>query len=126
MIPAIIGSVLFGLIVILYILLVFGAPLGEYAMGGKYRVVPVKNRAMIVIAIVVQLFGIVMLLHAGGIINTVLPVKVVKIACYVFAVYLSLNVLMNIASKSKKEKIVMAPLSLIVAICYWIVAFSMG
>lgn len=81
---------------------------------------------MIVIAIVVQLFGIVMLLHAGGIINTVLPVKVVKIACYVFAVYLSLNVLMNIASKSKKEKIVMAPLSLIVAICYWIVAFSMG
>ncbi|MCC8147027.1 MAG: hypothetical protein LIO93_11480 [Bacteroidales bacterium] len=72
----------------------------------------------------IQLFGIAVLLDSGGIINTGLPIKVIEIACYVYAVYLSLNVLMNMASKSKKEKMFMTPLSLIVAVCFWIEALS--
>lgn len=122
MIPALIGSALFGLIVILYILLVFGAPLGEYAMGGRHRVMPLKSRITTAIAVLVQLSGIAVLLHGGGIVDTGLPGNVVKVGCYVFAVYLSLNVFMNIVSKSKKEKLFMTPLSFIVAVCFWMVA----
>lgn len=124
MIPALIGSILFCLTVILYILLILGMPLGEYVMGGQHRVMPVKNRIMTTIAVIIQLFGIAVLLHGGGIIDTGLPFNVVKISCYIFAIYLSLNVLMNIASKSKKEKIFMTPLSLVVAVCFWIVAIE--
>ncbi|MDU1892325.1 MAG: hypothetical protein E6767_16695 [Dysgonomonas sp.] len=124
-IVALIGTILFALTVILYILLIFGAPLGEYAMGGQHRILPTKNRIITTIALIIQLFGIVVLLQGGGIINTCLSTNVIRIACYVFAVYLSLNVLMNIASKSKKEKMLMAPLSLIVAACYWILALEL-
>ena len=35
MISALIGSFLFGMVIVLYILIVLGFPLGEYAMGGK-------------------------------------------------------------------------------------------
>jgi len=124
MIPALIGSALFGLTMILYILLVFGVPLGEYAMGGKYRVMPLKSRIVTAVTVVIQLFGIVVLLHGGGIIDSGLPGSIVKVACYVYAIYLSLNVLMNIASKSKKEKLFMTPLSFIVAVCFWMVAMG--
>ncbi len=36
----------------------------------------------------------------------------------VMAVYLSLNVVVNFISKSKKEKYIMTPLSLLTAICF--------
>jgi hypothetical protein len=38
--------------------------------------------------------------------------------CYFFAAYLILNTVMNILSKSKKERLVMTPLSLVTAICF--------
>ena len=34
----------------------------------------------------------------------------------------NLNTVMNCISKSKKEKVVMTPLSLISAICFWVTA----
>ncbi len=40
---------------------------------------------------------------------------------YFFAAYFSLNVVMNLFSKSKKEKILMTPLSLIASACLWLV-----
>lgn len=48
--------------------------------------------------------------------------KVTKIIGIVMAIYLSLNTVMNFVSKSKKEKYIMTPLSLISVICFWITA----
>jgi len=36
-----------------------------------------------------------------------------------------LNTIMNMISKSRKEKYVMTPLSFIAGICFWITAFQM-
>ncbi|MFV0331517.1 MAG: hypothetical protein ACK5KL_17125 [Dysgonomonas sp.] len=71
MIFALIGSILFGLIVIFYLLLVFGVPLGEYAMGGQQKVLSGKNRVAVALAIILQIFGIFALLQAGGLIASV-------------------------------------------------------
>lgn len=124
MTSAVIGATLFGAIVILYMAICLGAPLGEYAMGGKYKVVPLRNRAAIAVSILIQLFGIVVLLQQGDVVRAGLPDEVVRISCYVFAIYLTLNVFMNVISKSKKERWVMTPLSAIVAACYWLVIFG--
>ena len=124
MTSAVIGATLFGAIVILYMAICLGAPLGEYAMGGKYKVVPLRNRAAIAVSILIQLFGIVVLLQQGNVMQVGLPEGVVRISCYVFAVYLSLNVFMNAFSRSKKERWMMTPLSAIVATCYWLVIFG--
>lgn len=123
-IAAITGSILFSLTVILYILLAAGAPLGEYAMGGANKVLPPKVRTMVVFAILIQIFGIIILLQAGGIIDSAIPPQVVKTGCYVYAIYLSVNVVMNLFSKSNKERLLMTPLSAITATCFWVAALS--
>ena len=48
--------------------------------------------------------------------------NVTKIIGIVMAIYLSLNTVMNLISKSKKEKYIMTPLSFVTAICFWITA----
>ena len=83
MIPAYIGALIFGLTTVLYILFLLGDTLGEYAMGGKHRIIPDKNRLTIAIAIIIQLFGIIVLLQGGGIIYTELSGSVIRTACYV-------------------------------------------
>lgn len=120
MITAITGSALILVIIILYLLLVLGYPYGEYAMGGQNKVLPPKMKVTAAIAIILQVIILIVLLEAGNILNTGLPSQVVSIAGYIFAAYLSVNIVMNLMSKSRKERMVMTPLSAIAAVCYWI------
>ena len=94
-------------------------------MGGQHKILPKKFRLAAVISIAIQIFAMIIILQAGGLLPLWLPFKVTKYICFFFAAYLSLNTIMNMISKSKKEKYVMTPLSLIVAICFWITAFQM-
>lgn len=122
---SIIGAVLFLVIVIMTVLVACGLPLGEFTMGGQHKVLPKQFRIMAVISLFIQLFAVVIVLQAGGFIPLWFSLKVTKYICFAFAAYLSLNTLMNLFSKSKKERYVMTPLSLAAAICFWISAFQM-
>lgn len=119
---AMIGAVLFLLIVILTVLVACGMPLGEFTMGGQYKILPPKMRVMAVISLVIQIFAIIIILQAGGIVPLCFSARATKYICCFFAVYLSLNTVMNMMSKSKKEKYIMTPLSFLAAICFWITA----
>ncbi len=123
MITAWIGSLLLALVLILYVLLVLGLPLGEYAMGGKYRVLPSQMRVATAISVVIQLFAILVLLQLGEILSIGLPENIAKGVGYFFGAYLVLNTLMNAVSKSKKERLVMTPLSAIAAFCFLYTTF---
>ena len=122
---SILGAVLFGVIAIMTVLVACGLPLGEFTMGGQHKILPKKFRLASVVSVAIQIFAIIIILQAGGFIPLWLPFKVTKYICFFFAAYLSLNTIMNMISKSKKEKYVMTPLSLIVGICFWITAFQM-
>ncbi|PKM57656.1 MAG: hypothetical protein CVU98_05020 [Firmicutes bacterium HGW-Firmicutes-3] len=122
---AIIGALLFFGIAIMTLLVAFGLPLGEFKMGGQYKILPSKYRIMAFVSVAIQLFAMLIVLQAGGFIPLLFSIKITQYICYFFAIYLSLNTIMNLTSKSKKEKYVMTPLSLIAAICYWITAFQM-
>lgn len=119
---AIIGASLFSIVIILSILLIFGLPLGELTMGGKYIVFPKKLRILLVSQLFLQIFFVVTILQMGGYIPLRFSYNVTRIICMVMAVYLSLNTIMNFISKSKKEKYIMTPLSFASAICFWITA----
>ena len=119
---AIIGACVFSIVIVLSILIICGLPLGELTMGGKYKVFPKKMRIVLVTQLVLQVFFVVVILQMGGFIPLWFSKNVTKIICIVMAVYLSLNTVMNFISKSKKEKYIMTPLSLISAICFWITA----
>lgn len=122
---SIIGTVCIGIIMIMAILLVCGAPLGEFTMGGQQKVLPKKLRLMTLGSLVIQAFSIVILLQSGGLIPLWFPHDVTRVICFVFAVYLSLNSLMNLFSRSNKERFMMTPIAVITAVCFWITAFSM-
>ena len=122
---SILGAVLFGVIAIMTVLVACGLPLGEFTMGGQHKILPKKFRVMAVISVGIQIFAMIIILQAGGFISLWLSFKVTKYICFFFAVYLSLNTIMNMISKSRKEKYVVTPLSFIAGICFWITAFQM-
>ena len=122
---SILGTVLFGVIATMTILVACGLPLGEFTMGGQHKILPKKFRVMAVISVAIQIFAMIIILQAGGFIPLWLSFKVTKYICFFFAAYLSLNTIMNMISKSRKEKYVMTPLSFIAGICFWITAFQM-
>ena len=122
---SILGAVLFGVIAIITVLVACGLPLGEYTMGGQHKILPKKFRLAAVVSVAIQIFAIIIILQAGGFIPLWLSFKVTKYICFFFAAYLSLNTIMNMISKSRKEKYVMTPLSLIAGICFWVTAFQM-
>ncbi len=117
---AIIGAGAFSFVIVLSILIICGLPLGEFTMGGQYKVFPKKLRIVLVAQLVLQIFFVVIILQIGGVIPLWFTENVTKIIGIVMAVYLSLNTVMNFVSKSKKERYIMTPLSLVSAICYWI------
>ncbi|MCL2059128.1 MAG: hypothetical protein FWH01_08760 [Oscillospiraceae bacterium] len=122
---AIIATVLFAFIAMLTLLVACGLPLGEFTMGGQHKVLPKNFRIMAAVSFGVQIFAIIIVLQAGGFISLWFSLNATKYICIFFAVYLSLNTIMNLFSKSKKERYAMTPLSLLSAVCYFVTAFSM-
>ncbi|MBY9014159.1 MAG: hypothetical protein KGD68_00565 [Candidatus Lokiarchaeota archaeon] len=122
LIAALIAVVIFAVVSIIQLLLALGLPLGKLAYGGKYERLPTKMRIMSIVAIGIFVLASISILERTGIIilfnNPIFTLVVV----WVIAVYLALNTLLNALSKSKKEKIIMTPLSLIAAICCFVVA----
>ena len=122
---AILGAVIFGVIATMTVLVACGLPLGEFTMGGQHKILPKNLRVAAVISVAIQFFTMIIILQAGGFIPLWFSFKVTKYICFFFAAYLSLNTIMNMISKSRKERFVMTPLSLIAGICFWITAFQM-
>lgn len=119
------GAVLLLAVAVMEILLIFGLPLGEFTMGGRYKVLPPMYRMFAASSVILQLFGAAMILQGGGLMNMWFAGKVIKIICFVFAGFFAVNTVMNIISPSKKEKYVMTPLAAVEACCFAATAFLM-
>ena len=124
-VSSITGAVLLLAVAVMEILLIFGLPLGEFTMGGRYKVLPPMYRMFAVSSVILQLFGAAMILQGGGLMNMWFAGKVIKIICFVFAGFFAVNTVMNIISPSKKEKYVMTPLAAVEACCFAVTAFLM-
>jgi hypothetical protein len=122
---AIISAVILMTIAIFQILLLLGFPLAEYSWGGKYKgVLPPRLRMMSLLsAILLCLMGIIFLMHTKVLsIGDNIPTNILV---WIITIFLGLNTLGNLASKSKKEKIVMTPLAGIAFVsCLFVSIFS--
>lgn len=124
-VSSITGAVLLLAVAVMETLLIFGLPLGEFTMGGRYKVLPPMYRMFAASSVILQLFGAAMILQGGGLMNMWFAGKVIKIICFVFAGFFAVNTVMNIISPSKKEKYVMTPLAAVEACCFAVTAFLM-
>jgi hypothetical protein len=110
-IAAIIVAVVLSGIAIFQLLLFFGLPLGEYSWGGKYQgVLPKKMRIMsLSSSLLLVLFGLVFLIHSKILsVGFTFPTNIFVI---IITIFMGLNTLGNMFSKSKKERVVMTPLA---------------
>ena len=115
---AILGTVLLFAVAVMEVLLIFGLPLGEFTMGGRYKVWPRKLRPVAASQLAVQIFALYILLAASGTLPCFISENVTKIICFVFTVFFLGNTVMNFFSTSKKEKYIMTPMSAVSSICF--------
>ena len=117
-IAVIIGVALVFVMALLQGSLVFGAPFGEYVLGGQHRVLPKKMRLVsggISLAFIVV--GISYLQVAGAIGGFFNPVFV-KVLLAAFTVFIACAIVSNgFITKSKKEKYIMTPCTIVQFIC---------
>lgn len=107
---SIIVAIMFISISFFQVLLSLGYPLGEYAMGGYYKVLPKKLRIVSVINAIILLFmGFVFLQHTDVLSGfNFLPTNILV---WVFTIFLGFNTIANLISRSEKERLIMTPLS---------------
>ena len=122
LIAAIIAVVIFVIISVFQLLLALGLPLGKLAYGGKYEKLPTNMRIMSLVAIGIFALGSISVLERTGIITIFNNSIFTLVVVWIMAIYLAFNTLLNAISKSKQEKLIMTPLSLILSICCFIVA----
>ena len=121
---AITGACLFGIVAVITALAALGAPVGEFTMGGRHKVLPGKLRVFALVSLVIQAFAIIIILQAGGFMPLWFSIGATKVICIIYASYLVLNTVMNALSKSRKEKFFMTPLSAAACVCFWLTAFG--
>ncbi|SHG61468.1 hypothetical protein [Ornithinibacillus halophilus] len=107
-------------VAVFQVLLSLGYPLGEFAMGGFYKVLPKKLRIVSAINSLILLFmGLVFLQHT----NVLKGFEFLSttILVWIITIFLGLNTIANLLSRSKKERVFMTPLSgFIFILCLYI------
>lgn len=113
-----------GALAVFQLLLIIGFPLGRFAWGGQNPVLPPRLRAGSAASVLVYaIFAVVALDRAA--LMSVFPALVIAVAAmWVIAAYLLLSVLPNLASKSRYERRVMVPVSLVLAGLAFLIALS--
>jgi hypothetical protein len=95
--------------------LVAGAPFGRFAWGGQDVVLPPAKRVGSVVAIVLYAgFGAVAVAKAGVAGAAETP-AFLAVAMWVIAAYLVIGIVMNALSRSRPERLTMAPVTALLA-----------
>jgi hypothetical protein len=103
--------------------LAVGRPWGRLAWGGQHEVLPRQLRISSAVSILVYVFFAVVALSGAGLVE-LLPEGFASAAAWVIAAYTGLGVVLNGLSRSKPERAVMTPVSLVLAVCFLVIALG--
>lgn len=120
---AVIAAGILGMVGGYQLLLAAGLPVGRGAWGGRHRVLPPRLRWGSLAAVPVLAAAAWIVLARGG----VLPAGgagLVHAATWGFAGLFLLNTLGNLASPSAVERAVMAPATVVLTVCFVVVALT--
>ena len=118
-------TVLLGLLTLLQIGLILGAPLGAFAWGGQHRVLPARLRFGSAVSIVVYGLIVVIAWDRVGAID-MFPHPFSEVAMWVIFGYFVLGIVMNAISRSKPERNLMVPVSIVLAVLSFLIAMGFG
>lgn len=99
---------------LLQLSLTFGAPLGEYILGGQHKVLPKRMRlTSCTFALIFTFIGL-SYLQRGNVLSLGLNSNVLNVIIIINTLFLAYAIIGNgFLTKSNKEKYVMTPLSII-------------
>ncbi|HWR84463.1 MAG TPA: hypothetical protein VN200_00570 [Rhodoglobus sp.] len=113
-IAAVIDAVLIAVLVVFQLCLAAGAPWGRAAYGGARRVLPSRLRVSSAVAAVVwALVGFVVLRRAGFDVWAPLPDMALPIAVWVVVAVLVPGVVLNAITRSRVERAIWLPVTLV-------------
>jgi hypothetical protein len=106
------------------VLLAFGAPLGRFAWGGQHRVLPVALRVGSVVSLLIYALVLAVAAARADLISLDVSNTVVEVAAWGAAGYFLLGIGLNLASRSRPERIVMTPLCAVLSMLCGVVALG--
>lgn len=118
-------TVVLAALAIFQLALVLGAPLGRFAWGGRHRVLPARLRVGSAVAILIYALIVVIAFDRVGAID-VFPDLFSQIAMWVVFGYFVLGIFVNAASRSKPERYVMVPVTIVLAVLSFFIALGYG
>lgn len=121
---AVVATLLLGFGIVFQVLLAAGLPLGRAAWGGRYRVLPPKLRWGSALGALVLGAAAWIVLARAGLVAPGAGSAAVRVGTWVFTGFFALNTLGNLASKSRTERAVMTPITLLLFACFLVVALS--
>jgi hypothetical protein len=111
-----------GLLALFQLALAFGVPWGSFAWGGQHEgVLPVGYRIGSGVSILIYGFIALIALDRSGVVD-VLPDAFTNPAMWVVFGFFVLSILMNAASRSKKERYTMTPVVVALAAMAFFIA----
>lgn len=118
-------TVVLSLLAIFQLALALGAPLGRFAWGGQHRVLPQRMRVGSIVSILIYALIALCALDRAGAID-VFPDIVSAVAMWVIFGYFALGVVLNAISKSKPERAVMVPITIVLTVLSLLIALGYG
>ena len=117
-IASLICSIVTFIMLLLQLSLSLGAPFGEYALGGQHKVLPRKMRLVSITFAFVYIFFIISYLQKGEVVSIGLSSTFVNTFIIINTVFLAYAIIGNgFITKSRKERLVMTPISIFEFIC---------
>jgi hypothetical protein len=118
------ATILFGLVAVLQLLLAAGILPVTMAWGGRQTTLTVPLRiASLASAVVLGLLAYVIRRRVGLVGGLPIPTTI-RILSWVATAFMALNTVTNLASRSKAEKIVFAPITLMLTLACLLVSIS--
>ena len=121
---AIAACIILGLLALFQIALASGAPLGEFAWGGKAKVLPTGLRIGSIVSVLLYVIIAIILLERAGVTHIVGNAALIQVAAWVVFAYFALGIVMNAISRSKRERYTMTPVVLVLAALSLVVALG--
>jgi hypothetical protein len=121
---ALVFAALLALLVVFQLALAVGAPWGAFAWGGQHPgALPTRYRIGSIITMGVYALFALIALDRGGVVD-LMPNAVSAVAMWVVFGILALGVVMNAASRSRRERFTMTPVALILAVLAFFIALA--
>lgn len=121
---AFIACSILAILTIFQVLLAFGAPLGQYAWGGSHTVLPTKKRIGSIVSVILYFFFALIILTNAKVLDIPISKDILNIAIWTLAAYFSIGIFMNGISRSKRERAVMTPTALALAVLCLLIALN--